>query len=189
MLERLYVLYPLAQKGIFEAIEKETSDFSKDNLMHFLAQCSHESGGFRTLRENLNYSSERLLQVFPKYFTKELAEKYGRHPEMIANRVYASRMGNGDEKSGDGWKYRGRGLIQLTGKSNYEAFFKSNPGYSPEYLETSEGAAKSAVWFWKSRGLDKETDVVKITKKINGGVNGLNDRKSKYQDLCKFFKD
>ena len=153
----------------------------------FIAQCAHESGGFGFLSENLNYKAESLMKVFPKYFpTKELAEQYAKKPEKIANRVYASRMGNGDEASGDGFKYRGRGLIQLTGKTNYTWFAASleiSPEEASDYLATFEGAAQSACWFWENNNLNKEADagdIKTMTRKINGGFIGLDDRIKHY---------
>lgn len=153
----------------------------------FIAQCAHESGGFRFLSENLNYRAESLMKTFPKYFhTKELATQYARKPEKIANRVYANRMGNGNEKSGDGWKYRGRGLIQLTGKDNYTWFAASleiSTEEASEYLETFEGAVQSACWFWETNKLNVEADagdIKKMTRKINGGYIGLDDRIKHY---------
>lgn len=158
----------------------------------FLAQCGHESGGFVFLRENLNYRAETLLRQWPRRFpTMEIARMYERKPEMIANRAYANRMGNGDEASGDGWRYCGRGLIQLTGKDNYQDFADSieTPVEEiPEYLATFEGATQSACWFWDSRNLNREADVGDIktmTKKINGGLIGLEDRFKHYQHALK----
>ena len=154
-------------------------------LAHFLAQTAHESGGFRAISENLNYSAESLDKVFPKYFKNagRNAAEYARQPEKIANVVYASRMGNGDTASGDGFRYRGRGLIQLTGKNNYAAMAK-DMGITVEevaaYLETPEGACESAGWFWHKNGLNSladKDDVVAVTKRINGGTIGLEDRK------------
>jgi putative chitinase len=154
----------------------------------FIAQCAHESGGFKFLSENLNYRADSLMKVFPKYFpTKELAEQYAKKPEKIANRVYANRMGNGDEASGDGFKYRGRGLIQLTGKTNYTWFAASleiSPEKASEYLGTFEGAAQSACWFWENNNLNKEADagdIKTMTRKINGGFIGLDDRIKHYK--------
>lgn len=154
----------------------------------FIAQCAHESGGFKFLSENLNYRAESLMKTFPKYFhTKELANEYARKPQKIANRVYANRMGNGDEKSGDGFKYRGRGLIQLTGKDNYTWFAASleiSVEEASEYLETFEGAAQSACWFWEINNLNKEADagdIKAMTRKINGGFIGLDDRIKHYK--------
>jgi putative chitinase len=154
----------------------------------FIAQCAHESGCFRTLVENLNYSQEGLRKVFGKYFPDDAtAAKYARNPEAIANRVYANRMGNGDEASGEGWKYRGRGLIQLTGKDNYTRCGKAIGAdlviANPDYLLTIEGAVKSALWFWTANKIntfaDKE-DLVGMTKKINGGTHGLQERTEFY---------
>jgi putative chitinase len=148
----------------------------------FIAQVAHESGQLRHVVENLNYSAQGLLRVFKKYFTPELANQYARKPERIANRVYANRMGNGPESSGDGWKHRGRGLIQLTGKSNYETFaadMEMNIDEAIEYLETAEGAVESAAWFWDQRNLNTladRGDIVTISKRINGGTNGLQER-------------
>lgn len=154
----------------------------------FLAQIAHESGGFNFVIENLNYSADGLRKTFPKYFpTQELAMQYARQPDKIANRVYANRMKNGDESSGDGFKFRGRGLIQLTGRDNYTRFSEAL-GLSLEetiqYLETPNGAVVSAGWFWDNNKLnvycDKD-DFVGLTKRINGGTNGLEDRKHHYQ--------
>ena len=154
----------------------------------FIAQCSHESGGFRVLTENLNYKAAGLRRIFPKYFpTDELAKQYEKQPSKIANRVYANRMGNGDESSGDGFRYCGRGLIQLTGKSNYQAFADSlemKVEDVPEYLQTFEGAAQSACWFWETNNLNKFADagdILNMTKRINGGTIGLEDRKKHYE--------
>jgi putative chitinase len=155
----------------------------------FIAQCAHESLDFIALRENLNYRWESLRRVFPKYFpTDELAKQYERKPEMIANRVYANRMGNGPESSGDGWKYAGKGLIQLTGKNNYTMFAKS-VGMSleevPNYLITFEGAIKSACWFWQTNKLNRFVDADNIdglSRAINGGTHGLEDRRKRYNN-------
>lgn len=154
-------------------------------LAHFLAQCDHESGGFKTTKENLNYSADGLKKTFSKYFPDNLADSYAKQPEKIASRVYASRMGNGDEASKDGYTYRGRGYIQLTGKDNYRAFDKTvdddilnNPD-----LVSDKYALLSAAWFWNSKSLNALADkgsgdsvVTDITKKVNGGTNGLDDR-------------
>lgn len=154
----------------------------------FIAQCAHESGQFNTIQENLNYSAKGLRTVFGKYFpTDKLANEYQRQPEKIANRVYASRIGNGNEASGDGWRYRGRGAIQVTGKANYEAFAKSINKTLQEtvaYLETKTGAVESAAWFWKTNDLNKfadSGDITKMTKKINGGTHGLQERMALYE--------
>jgi putative chitinase len=157
----------------------------------FVAQCAHESGGFMVLKENLNYKAASLRKLFGKYFpTDELAQQYASKPnkqEAIANRIYASRMGNGDEASGDGYKYCGRGLIQLTGKSNYQAFADSleiSPEEASEYLATFEGAAQSACWFWETNNLNQyadKGDILTMTKRINGGTIGLEDRIKHYE--------
>jgi putative chitinase len=154
----------------------------------FLAQCGHESANFTVLRENLNYSARGLLLTFPKYFRPtSLADQYARKPEKIANRVYANRMGNGNELSGDGYKYRGRGAIQLTGKDNYTLFAKSinkSVDDTIQYLETLEGALESACWFWNTRKLNSvcdRDDIVRLSRLINGGTKGLEDRKSRYE--------
>ena len=157
----------------------------------FIAQCAHESGGFTALKENLNYRAETLRKIFPKYFPNdEIARQYASMPnkqEAIANKVYASRMGNGDEASGDGFRYCGRGLIQLTGKSNYQAFadsIETPVEQVPEYLATFEGAAQSACWFWESNNLNKWADtgdIKELTRRINGGYIGLEDRIKHYE--------
>lgn len=153
----------------------------------FLSQIAHESGGFRHVSENLNYSASALRRVFGKYFpTDEMAYEYARKPEKIANRVYANRMGNGNEASGDGWKYRGRGLIQLTGKDNYLSFSlaaDNNSFIDPGLLTEPEYAAMSAGWYWQDNGLNvlaDTGDVRAVTRRINGGYNGLADRQKKY---------
>ena len=153
----------------------------------FVAQCAHESGSFRLLKENLNYKAPSLRKVFPKYFpTDELAAQYANKQEMIANRVYGNRMGNGDEASGDGFRYCGRGLIQLTGKENYSWFAASlemNVEDVPEYLATFEGAVQSACWFWETNNLNQwadKGDILTLTKRINGGTIGLEDRVKHY---------
>ncbi|CAA7618363.1 glycoside hydrolase family 19 protein [Magnetospirillum sp. SS-4] len=159
-------------------------------LAAFLAQIAHESGQFRALAENLNYSAEALLRVFPRHFDAEGAEAYARQPERIAARVYANRMGNGDEDSGDGWRYRGRGLIQLTGRANYAACgeaLRLGLVHAPEMLEQPGLAARSAGWFWQRNGLNRPADagnIETITRRINGGLSGLKDRKAHYARAC-----
>lgn len=158
-----------------------------ERVAAFIAQCAHESGGFRRLKENLNYKWESLRRVFPKYFpTDDLAKEYAHKQEQIANRIYGSRMGNGDESSGDGFRYCGRGLIQLTGKNNYTKFAESI-GMAveevPTLLETYDGAVKSACWFWSSNNLNQWADagdILTMTKRINGGTIGLEDRIKHY---------
>lgn len=154
-------------------------------IAHFIAQLAHESSSFRVVEENLNYSAEALEIYFGKYFKdKEEREAYARKPEKIANRVYGSRYENGDEASGDGWRYRGRGLIQLTFKSNYrvcgEALGLDLVGNPDQVKDNPEIAVKAAIWFWTKNNInllaDKD-DVIAVTKKINGGTNGLDDRK------------
>lgn len=148
----------------------------------FLAQSAHETGCLKAVEENLNYSRERLKQIFPKYFPNDLAELYAGIPAKIGSRVYANRMGNGDEGSGDGYKFRGRGIFQLTGKSNYKACGEAISVDLVEYpalLCRPDVAANSAAWYWNSRGLNAAADVEDfktITKKINGGYNGYADR-------------
>ena len=166
---------------------------NKQRIAMFLAQVGHESGGLRTIKENLNYSADRLKVIFPKYFRGVDPSGYARNPEKIANKVYASRMGNGDESSGDGYRYCGRGLIQLTGKSNYQAFAQ-DMGWTLEdataWLAEPEGACWSAGWFWDSRELNQwadKGDVLTVTKKINGGTIGLEDRKSHYEAALEIF--
>ena len=156
----------------------------------FLSQLAHESGNFRFVVENLNYSADALRRVFGKYFpTEELANQYARQPERIANRVYADRMGNGPEASGDGWKYRGRGLIQLTGKNNYASFSMqadNNALVDPDLVAQPELAVDSAGWFWTTNRLNQLADtgdVKSVTRRINGGFNGLADREAKYNKL------
>lgn len=150
-------------------------------LAHFLSQCHHESMGFKATEENLNYSVDALLRVFKKYFTPRNVEPYARNPIAIASKVYANRMGNGDEASKEGWKYRGRGYIQLTGKNNYAAFDKTvidNLLVNPELVATKYPML-SAAWFWNERGINAQADTVSVravTLKVNGGLNGLDDR-------------
>ena len=161
-------------------------------MVHFLSQIMHESGELKHLEENLNYSADGLRKTFPKYFkTAEDAAAYARKPQQIANRVYANRMGNGDEKSCDGWRYRGRGIIQLTGKEQYRNYKNSDlcigdPVTTPDILAKFPEAYKSAMWYWQKNGLNElaekdngvNTDDIctQITKRINGGVNGLAQR-------------
>jgi putative chitinase len=153
-------------------------------VAHFLAQTAHESAGFTRFVENLNYSAAGLQSTFPKYFRKVSPATYAHKPEKIANHVYANRMGNGYETSGDGWKFRGRGMIQLTGRTNYTSFSNAtgkNAVFNPDILSTPEGAAESAAWYWKERNINQAADadaVLKVTKLINGGILGLNERKA-----------
>jgi putative chitinase len=155
---------------------------------HFFGQTSHESGGFQIFSENLNYSAAGLDKIFGKYFPDKLEDSYARQPIKIANRVYANRMGNGNEASGDGWKFRGRGALQLTGKSNYQAF--ANYLKKPEImtnpdLVASDYAFESAMFFFDNNKLwliadggVSDATILAMTKRINGGTHGLEDRKS-----------
>jgi len=156
----------------------------------FLAQCTHESNDFTALKENLNYRAASLRKLFPTHFeTDEIANDYASRPnkqEAIANRLYCNRMGNGDEASGDGYRYCGRGLIQITGKDNYFWFAASieiTPEDASQYMQTFEGACQSACWFWETNNLNQYADrgdILTLTKKINGGTIGLDDRKARY---------
>lgn len=166
-------------------------------LAHFLAQCAHESGGFRAVSENLNYSADGLKKIFPRYFPGNLNESYARQPEKIANRVYSSRMGNGDEASGEGYKFRGRGYIQLTGKSNYAAFDRfvdEDILANPDLVATKYPLA-SAAFFFNNNGLwalcDKGSDdasVTGVTKRVNGGTIGDEDRKKHFKEFWSLLK-
>ena len=153
----------------------------------FVAQCAHESGSFTAIKENLNYKAESLSRVWPRLFPADVAKKYAHNQEMIANRAYGGRMGNGPEETGDGWKFCGRGLIQLTGRANYQSFADSlemSIDDVPEYLATFEGAVQSACWFWESNNLNQwadKSDILTLTKKINGGTLGLEDRKKHFE--------
>lgn len=165
-----------------------------ERVAAFLAQCAHESGNFRFLKENLNYKAASLRKVFPKYFPDDAtAAAYANKPEKIANKVYGNRMGNGDESSGDGFRYMGRGLIQLTGKNNYTIFAASidTPLEEiPEYLQTFEGAVQSACWFWEQNNLNQwadKKDILTLTKRINGGTIGLADREKHYHHALHLF--
>ena len=173
----------------YNALEQLLPEYEIDTpqrIAAFVAQCAHESGGFMVLKENLNYRPVTLRKIFPKYFTDDaIANHYCSLPnkqEAIANRVYANRMGNGDEASGDGYRYCGRGLIQLTGKNNYRAFADSleiTPEEVSEYLATFEGAAQSACFFWEQNNLNRfadANDTKGLTRAINGGYIGLEDR-------------
>jgi len=179
-----------------EALNKILPDYEIDTpqrVAAFVAQSAHESGNFTALHENLNYRAETLRKIFPKYFTDTTAAQFAHNPEAIANRVYANRMGNGTEESGDGFTYCGRGLIQLTGKSNYQAFAESieTPVEQiPEFLQTFEGAVQSACWFWEANNLNQYADsgdIVTMTKRINGGTIGLEDRQKHYNHALHVF--
>ena len=164
-------------------------------IASFLAQCTHESNDFTALKENLNYRPASLRKLFPTHFeTDEIAEHYASLPnkqEAIANRMYANRMGNGDEASGDGYRYCGRGAIQITGKDNYFWFAASisiTPEEASEYMQTFEGALQSACWFWENNNLNKWADagdMDKMTHIINGGTIGIEDRKARYDKILR----
>lgn len=181
--------------GIFvPALNRAMTRFKIDSRMRaaaFLAQVGHESGQFRALVESLNYSAEALVRTWPSRFTTQSSAAYSRKPEKIANKVYADRLANGSESSGDGWRYRGRGLIQLTGRSNYRA---AADGLGlplidkPELLEQPEYACQSAAWWWAQNGLNELADAGKleaITRKINGGLHGQADRLALYERALK----
>ena len=191
-LELLAAICPNTKKTVLEKYVDslnevaEYYDMTKNpaRLASFLAQVAHESGGFNAVKEGLNYSVAGLRATFGKYFpTNEMAMNYARKPELIANRVYANRMGNGSEESGDGYKFCGRGLIQLTGRDNYTKFandLSMSIEETVEYLQTPEGACASAGWFWDNNNLNSycdRNDFTGLTKRINGGINGLADRK------------
>lgn len=187
--------------GVLAQIPSVMSTFKIDSalrLSHFLAQCGHESAGFKAVQENLNYGAKGLLGIFKKYFpTEAKALQYERKPEKIANLVYGGRMGNGDEVSGDGYKFRGRGYIQLTGKSNYVAFGKAineDIAANPDLVATKYPLL-SAAWFWSSNGLntiaDKGADdasVTAATKRVNGGTIGLPDRIKHFKEYYALLK-
>ena len=180
-----------------EALNKILPDYdisTPQRVAAFIAQSAHESGNFTALHENLNYRPETLRKIFPKYFPDDAtAAQFAHNPEAIANRVYANRMGNGPETSGDGFRYCGRGLIQLTGKSNYQAFADSlqiSVEEVPAFLQTFEGAIQSACWFWENNNLNAYADsgdFVTMTKKINGGTLGLDDRQHRYLQAMQVF--
>ncbi len=180
--------------GVIDEIIAAADKFnitSNLRLAHFLSQCAQESGVFTVVRENLNYSAKRLRQIFPKYFTEEQAVQYANKPEMVGNRAYANRIGNGDEASGDGYKFRGRGYIQLTGRDNYASFSKffGVDCVTNADLVASKYPLTSAAFFFNNRAkiwptCDKGTDdatITAVTKKVNGGTLGLDER-------IKFFK-
>ena len=168
-----------------EALNKILPDYdisTPQRVAAFLAQTAHESGGYIALHENLNYQAASLCRVWPSHFTPDIADQYAHNPERIANRAYAGRMGNGDEASGDGWNYCGRGLIQITGRNNYQAFADSlqmNIADVPAFLQTFEGAIQSATAFWETNNLNQFADswnIQKLSIKINGGELGLPER-------------
>lgn len=184
----------------YDALNQLLPDYNintPQRVAAFVAQCAHESGNFRTLKENLNYKAATLRKIFPKYFPDDATANYyaslPNKQEAIANKVYANRMGNGDEGSGDGYRYCGRGLIQLTGKENYTWFAASlqiSVEEAAEYLQTFEGAAQSACWFWETNNLNQwadKGDILTLTKRINGGTIGLDDRIKHYNHALHVF--
>lgn len=186
---KLILKLPLSVTNELDEVIKKYNINSSLRLSHFLAQTAHESNNFKAIRENLNYSAEGLLKVFPKYFSKDTAMSCARQPEKIANIVYSNRMGNGDKLSGDGYKYRGRGFLQLTGKANYKSYgdyLEVNLLDNPDFVATKY-ALSSAAWYFEKRGLWKICDqgddietIKKVTKLVNGGYNGLDDRIKKF---------
>ena len=189
--DRLKPKLPASVIAELPTIIEKSNITTANRLAHFLSQCSHESGGFTVLRENLNYSADGLRRVFPKYFpTPEIAAQFARQPEKIANKVYASRMGNGAEASGDGYKFRGRGFIQLTGHDNYKAFgtFLNEDILSNPDLVATKYPLLSAAFFFNRNNLwticdqgDSDAVIKSLTKRINGGFNGLEDRIAKFR--------
>ena len=183
--------------SVYSELPETVTRFNLDfplRLAHFMAQIAHESMNFSRKEENLMYSADRLLVVFPKYFNQESVKYYALQPENIANHIYSNRMGNGNESSGDGWKYRGRGYIQLTGKDNYSAFDQFVPESiidNPE-LVAIKYPLLSAGWFWNSKNLNEIADdnnIDLITRRINGGFNGLEDRKVKFVKFYELLKN
>jgi putative chitinase len=201
--ELLQQLCPKTKRSVLELYAEPIHEVCEyydmyDNMNRaagFVAQIAHESGGFNFVKENLNYGAKGLVGTFKKYFpNEEMAKPYERQPEKIANRVYANRMSNGDEASGDGYRFCGRGLIQLTGRANYTKF-AADLGISIEdtvaYLETPAGAVSSAGWFWDQNNLNQycdSNDFVTLTKRINGGTIGLEDRQHHYQLALKLLQ-
>ena len=187
--ERFNKVFPNAISGMYDAIDKQISVagcITKPQQAMFLAQYGHETQGYTRLSENLNYSANGLVNVFRKYFpTLLLAKQYERKQQAIANKVYANRMGNGSEASGDGWKYRGRGLPHVTGKDNYGKFQAwLGKSIEPEELSTDLSlAVKAGVWYWVANGLASLGSVEKVTVRINGGTNGLEERCKLYRAL------
>lgn len=186
---KLVLKLPLSVTGELDDVIKKYNINSPLRISHFLSQIAHESNNFKALRENLNYSAEGLLKIFPKYFSKDTASACARKPETIANIVYSNRMGNGDRASGDGYKFRGRGFLQLTGKDMYKAYgdyIEMDLITNPDFVATKY-ALSSAAWFFQKKGLWKICDlggdtetIKKLTRLINGGTNGLEDRIAKF---------
>ncbi len=187
-IDALHAICPKANAPVWSpALEDACGEFdisTPQRLAAFLAQVAHESNGLTVFSENLNYSVDGLLKVFGKYFTPTLALSYAREPERIANRVYAMRLGNGDEGTGDGWRYRGRGPIQLTGRENYRkagTALGADLEANPDSVVAPLVGSRVAAWFWNQRKLNPLADAgdfLQITKRINGGTNGLADREA-----------
>lgn len=198
MIEKLKGVIPDSVLAEIPSVSEKFGIKTALRLSHFLAQCAHESGNFTVLKENLNYSADGLVRVFPKYFpTIESTNGYAKNPEKIANKVYGSRMGNGNEASGDGYRYSGRGAIQLTGKQNYILFDDFVPEVIIEQpaLVATKYPLLSAAWFWSRNGLNAIADlgsdvntITKITKKVNGGTHGLEDRISRFNKFYSILK-
>jgi len=180
--------------NVYDALSKVNKNLTNNfRLAHFLSQVAHESGNFRVLYENLNYSASGLLKVFPRYFNATTSVQFARKPQLIANRVYANRIGNGNEASGDGWNYRGRGYLQVTGRANYKAFSEyigEDCEKHPDLVATKY-PLDSAIWFFDRNKLwtlcDKgEENVPIVSRRVNGGTNGLQDRLNKFRSFMKY---
>ena len=174
----------------FEALAKVLPDYditTPQRVASFLGETYVESAGYTAIQENLNYRAESLCRTWPSHFTPDIADQYAHNPERIANRAYANRMGNGDEASGDGWRFCGRGLIQLTGRANYTAFgqsIDSSPEEVSDLLQTFEGCVQSACWFWETNNLNQYADAGAIdheSRIVNGGTLGLQERRAAYE--------
>lgn len=189
-LDQLRQLIPNAAGGVqawYDGLTDALPQYeivTPERVAAFIAQCAHESGGFRMMEENLNYKAATLTKLWPKRYPAGVAEQYAGKPQAIANKSYGGRMGNGDEASGDGWKYRGRGILQLTGKDNYRAcskylFSDDTLLDNPDILLDAYYATHSACWFWNANKLNQYADngdFLTMTKRINGGTIGLDDR-------------
>jgi putative chitinase len=186
---------PVAYDRLVDSLSRTKSVTNNTRLAHFLSQVAHESGNFKLVVENLRYTASRLLVIFPRHFkTIEEARRYALNPEAIANRAYANRIGNGNEASGDGYRYRGRGYLQLTGKANYKSFsdyVKEDCVLSPDLVATKY-PMDSAMWFfdrnrlWSLCDKDDNASVLAVTKRVNGGTNGLADRLTKFSFFMKY---
>jgi len=190
-LQKLQHILPV---NVYDALAKGNKNITNNfRLAHFLSQVAHESGNFKVLYENLNYSAAGLIKVFPRYFNATTAAKFARKPQLIANRVYANRIGNGNEASGDGWNYRGRGYLQVTGRANYKAFSEyigEDCEKHPDLVATKY-PLDSALWFFDRNKLwtlcDKgEDNVATVSRRVNGGTNGLQDRLNKFRSFMKY---